>query len=87
MSIRKCPEAFSETQIDDEHVLMVLASGEFLSLAGTGGEIWRLIDGERDEEGLVALLAAQFDAARETIAADVAAFLARLEKRGLIVRA
>ena len=83
--IRKCPDAFSETQIDDEHVLMVLETGEFVSLAGTAGAIWRLIDRERSREEILERLAEDFAADRALIASDLEAFVADLEKRGLVV--
>ena len=75
---------FTETDIDDEIVVMRLDSGEFFSLAGTGAAIWRLIDGSRDRAGLVAALAAEYESDKDEIAADVDEFLAKLEEQGLV---
>ena len=75
---------FSETQIDDEVVLMVLDSGDFLSLTGTASSIWNLIDGTRDRAMLIAALALEYDVPESRIAPDVDAFLAQLGEAGLI---
>lgn len=75
---------FSETRIDDEYVIMLLDTGEFLSLAGTAGAIWERIDGTRDRDALVADLTSDFAAPATQIAADVDEFLASLRESGLI---
>lgn len=58
--MRKLTDAFSETAIGDEIVVMSLASGDFFSLEDTGRAIWLLIDGTRDEAGVLAALADQY---------------------------
>lgn len=75
---------FSETDIDDEIVVMRLDNGEFFSLAGTAAATWRLIDGTRDRSGLIEALAAEYGADESEIAADVDEFLARLNELGLV---
>lgn len=82
--LTKKEDSFSVTQIDDEYVIMLLDSGEFLSLAGTAGAIWERIDGTRDRDALVADLAREFQAAPEEIASDVDDFLSSLRDAGLI---
>ena len=84
MKIAKDQSGFVETEIDDEVVLMDLASGHFFSLEGTSLAVWRLIDGNRSEDGIVAALAAQYDEPVERVAVDVAAFLAELRAAGLL---
>jgi len=84
IAIAKRTEAFSETEIDDEVVLMKLDSGEFFSITGTGRAIWAMIDGRRDRAAVVAALAAQFDAPEAEIAADVDEFLDQLTGEGLL---
>lgn len=84
MTIFKDPSKFVETEIDDEVVLMDLASGDFFSLAGTSLEVWRLLDGSRSETQIVAELDAVHDAPAGQIAADVAEFLAELRAAGMI---
>ena len=56
------------------------------ALVGTAARIWQAIDGERDEEQIVAVLADQFDTTPDQIAGDVRTFLAQLETLGLVVR-
>jgi Coenzyme PQQ synthesis protein D (PqqD) len=56
------------------------------ALVGTAARIWQTIDGEQDEEKLVAHLADQFDTTPEQIADDVRGFLTRLLTLGLVVR-
>lgn len=82
--LTKREDQFSETKIDDEFVVMVLGSGDFLSLAGTAGVIWDLIDGTRTRETIVTELTATYDAPGEEIAADVDEFLASLRKANLV---
>jgi len=84
MTIAKDPAKFVETEIDDEVVLMDLASGDFFSLAGTSLDVWRLIDGTRSEAQIVAELAADYGEPAERVAADVTAFLGELRTAGLL---
>ena len=52
-SLRKCPENFAETEIDDEIVLMCLTNGDFFSIKDSALAIWNLIDGQRDRSALL----------------------------------
>ena len=82
--LTKRPDAFTETAIDDEVVVMHLASGEFFSLTGSSAAIWRLIDGTRGAEAIVAELAAAYGEEPGRIADDLAAFVAQLQAAGLV---
>lgn len=84
IAIAKRTEAYTETEIDDEVVLMKLDSGEFFSITGSGRAIWALIDGQRDRAALIAALVAEFDGDAAEIAADVDDFLAQLVDEGLL---
>ncbi len=84
--IAKAEGNFSETEIDDEVVVMNLESGEFFSLTDTARAIWRLIDGSRDRGALLAELVSEFGAEPGDIAADLDPFLDQLDAAGLIVR-
>lgn len=75
---------FTETEIDEEIVVMRLDNGEFFSLAGSAAVTWRLIDGTRDRNALIATLADEHDADEATIASDVDEFLRQLRDGGLI---
>lgn len=84
-AIAKAEGRYSETEIDDEVVVMNLENGEFFSLTGTARAIWRLIDGSRGRDQLLTALAAEFAAEPAEIAADLDPFLAQLARAGLIV--
>lgn len=86
-SLAKQTVRFSETQIDDEYVVMILDSGEFLSLAGTAGAIWTLIDGLRDRDAILSELTLRYDAPADEIAADLDEFLDLLRENGLVAAA
>lgn len=83
--ISKQHDRFTETDIDDEIVVMRLDNGEFFSLSGTAAATWRLIDGTRDRAALLADLATDYDTDEQAIGEDVDNFLAQLEGHGLIV--
>jgi len=79
--IRKLPEAFVETAIDDEIVVMSMASGDFFSIRGTARDVWLKIDGVRDRAALNAALAEDYG--DEVDAGEVAEFLDALGAAGL----
>ena len=82
--IAKRLDRFTETEIDDEIVVMTLDSGDFFSLSGTAAAAWRLIDGVRDRGQLIEELAEQYDTRDGEILSDVEDFLAQLEQLGLV---
>lgn len=84
MAVSKQGDRFTETEIDDEIVVMHLGTGEFFSLAGTAAATWRLIDGTRGRAELVTELCSQFEGKPSDVGPDVDAFLAKLETVGLI---
>lgn len=80
----KATAAYTETEIDDEIVVMSLESGDFFSLTGSARAIWLALDRQLDRAGLIAALAAEFGAGPDEIAGDVDAFLAQLTSAGLL---
>lgn len=60
------------------------ASGVPRALEGSGGDIWRLIDGVRSDKELVGELSHSYNVGTEAISTDVIAFLEQLEHEGLI---
>ncbi len=82
--IAKHIDRFSETDIDEEIVVMRLDTGEFYSLSGTAASAWRLIDGRRDRAALLTALAAEYETDEGDIATDVDEFLVQLTEFGLI---
>lgn len=84
MTLAKAAGQFTETTIDDEVVVMSLASGEFFSLTGSARAIWQKLDARPDRAELVAALAAEFGASDTEIAEDVEHFLTQLIAAGLL---
>lgn len=82
--LNKDPAAFAETRIDDEIVIMNLASGDFFSLTGSAAAIWDLLDGTRDRAEVLAALADAYDAPEADLAHDLDAFLGELRAGSLI---
>ena len=82
--LTKDPSAFAETRIDDEIVVMNLASGDFFSLEDSAAAIWDLLDGTRDRAAVLAALSAQYDAPNADLARDLDSFLGELRSGGLI---
>jgi len=80
----KLSERFTEAAIDDEIVVMRIDTGEFFSLTGTAATTWRLIDGNRNRDALLAALADEYSTDEAAIAADVDEFLAHLRETGLL---
>ena len=60
------------------------ASGVPRALEGSGGDIWRLINGVRSDEELIRELSDSYRVSAESISTDVLSFLDQLEQEGLI---
>ena len=83
-AVTKQTGQFTETEIDDEIVVMHLGTGEFFSLTESAAATWRLIDGTRDRAGLLNELSGRFDGQEAEIASDLDDFLHELNEKGLI---
>lgn len=71
-----------------EELLVVDGQGEMLrGLNASGRRVWELIDGRRSASELAATLASEFRISPDQVFPEMVAFLADLEKRGLLVRA
>ena len=75
---------FSETTVDDEVVVMHLASGEFFSLKDSAKAIWQHIDGVRSRETIIADLGRDYGVTEAQIAPEIDEFLSRLRDAGLL---
>ena len=84
-ALAKRTDRFSEADIDEEIVVMMLDTGQFFSLSGTSAAIWRLIDGKRDRVAVLASLTAAFQGEERVVAKDLDEFLATLREMGLLV--
>ena len=83
--LTKDPAAFAETRIDDEVVIMNLASGDFFSLTDSAAAIWDLLDGTRNRAAMLAALAERYETSPVELASDLDIFLGELRGGGLIV--
>ncbi len=72
-------------EIDQEAVLLDLASGRYYGLNAVGARVWTLLAGGASVDAIVAAISAEFDADDAQIARDVGDLLADLRARGLIV--
>jgi coenzyme PQQ synthesis protein D (PqqD) len=64
--------------VDGEIMMLSIVHGRYWNLDDVGSEIWRRIEPPCAFDGLVDALAAEYDAERATIAADVQALLQRM---------
>ena len=65
-------------EVDGEIMMMSIEHGRYWNLDDVGTDIWRRIDPPCSFDALVDALAAEYDAERATIAADVQALLQRM---------
>lgn len=86
-AITKHVDRFTETDIDDEIVIMRLTNGEFFSLSDSAAAIWRLIDGKRDRNALIAALGHEYKADALQLSAEVDEFLWQLTEAELLAEA
>ena len=75
---------FSETDIDEEIIIMRHDNGELLSLSETAATIWRLLDGTKNRADLGAAMADKFNIDERLIDPDIDEFLLQLREAGLI---
>jgi hypothetical protein len=71
-------------ELADEVVLLNLTSGLYFGLEGTGGKIWRALADKGTTEAAIDVIAAEYDASREKIEADVTRLVDELRAKGLI---
>jgi hypothetical protein len=67
-------------------VLLDPSGGEYFGLDEVGARIWELLPGHPTASGLGERLTEEYDAPRERLEADAAAFLGELDRLGLVVR-
>ncbi|MEW6320213.1 MAG: PqqD family protein [Acidobacteriota bacterium] len=70
-------------QIEQEAVILDLATGEYFGLNETGARIWELLEAH-DEQGIAVQLAEEFDVSAAEAAEAVRDLLASLLERRLI---
>ena len=72
------------TEIDGDLALYDAERNEVHVLNVSAGDIWRLLDGERDLDEIVALIAEAYSAHPDDVRPDVAAAVATFVDRGLL---
>jgi hypothetical protein len=74
-------------QVEGDVVALDLAASRYLGVNATGALLWERLAAGTTEADLVAALAAAHPQAQDRAAADVAAFLGELRRRGLLADA
>lgn len=69
---------------DDTLIMMSVEKGQYYNLNAAGRRIWCLLEKPQNLDQIVAALAEVYDAPVEKIRAEADAFLARLEREGLL---
>jgi hypothetical protein len=70
--------------LDDESVLLDLASENYLGLDEVGTRIWQLIDDGETMRSVVATMLDEYDTNEDTLVGDLDKFLTELQAQGLI---
>ncbi len=71
-------------EVDGEIVMMSIEQGRYFGLDDIGSDIWKRIEQPCSFAALVDALAADYEADRGTIAADVTALLARMAEQDVV---
>ncbi len=77
------PSVVSEV-IDDELVVMNLATGHYFSSVGSGAVAWACLEQGMDSAAIAAVLGQAFDATDAQIEADLSSFIKSLRSNGLV---
>ncbi|WP_372072936.1 PqqD family peptide modification chaperone [Tistrella mobilis] len=71
--------------VGDQVIMMSVELGRYFNLNPVAGRIWQLLATPCSLDRIVAELAPIYDAPEETIRAEAAHFLTRLEREGLLI--
>ena len=71
-------------EVDGEVVMMSIEQGRYFGLDDIGSDVWHRIEPPCSFAALIDRLAADYDADRATIAADVQALLARMAEQDVV---
>ncbi|HLO78507.1 MAG TPA: PqqD family peptide modification chaperone [Magnetospirillum sp.] len=71
--------------LDDTLLMMSVEKGLYIGISGVGPRIWELLEHPTAEAAVIAALLAEYEVDADTCATQVAAFLAGLRERGLLV--
>lgn len=82
---RPCVEVVAQ-EASGSLLLLHVQTGQYYSLEGVGGRIWRLCDGSLNVDDLVTLISVEYAIPRPTVADDVIDVLSQLVEEGLMAR-
>ena len=71
-------------RLEDEVVLVNLATNHIFSLNRTGGRYWELLDEGLGQESIVHRMLDEFDVDRGTLEREIADITAQLRREGLV---
>lgn len=77
-------EGLQWKRLDDQVVVLDLQTSQYLSLNGTGAELWEALAEGADEDALVARLRGEYEVDESTAREDVEEFLGQLTELGLL---
>jgi len=78
------PVVVLREEFDDWAVLFNPDTGSALGINPTGVAVWKLMDGRRSLDDIVAAIREQFDQVSETVSDEVASFVAQLARGGFV---
>jgi hypothetical protein len=78
-------DGLAAQHLDDEVVVLDLVTSSYLLLNATGATLWPVLQSGATLARLVEVLVAEFEIAGDIAERDVTAFLAELERLGLVV--
>ncbi len=81
------PDHVMARQLGEECVMLDLNNGTYYGLDAVGARVWQLLGEGRSVAEACATLAAEYEAPRETVEADVARLVEELAANGLLVAA
>ena len=79
------PDSVLSTELQNEGVLLNLATGEYFGLDEVGMEMWKILRANGDVDEARAVLLEQFDVTDDVLARDLREFIATLAKRKLLL--
>ena len=78
------PASRATPESNDGRVLLHLETGRMCAINAMGSRIWTELDAGHTFQEIVEILAAEYDAPRERIEADVRAFIERLASKDYV---
>ncbi|GAB4012622.1 PqqD family protein [Nocardioides ultimimeridianus] len=78
-------QALNAVEMDGEFVMMGVDQGEYYALRGVAASVWRHLARPRSLSELCDLVADEYDVTADRCRPDVAAFLAQLQDRRMVL--